>query len=437
MDLTFKGYFKYACLLLLAYVVFMSWDIKASAEEVYTTEVCDSYGMYGGVRYEPLVYTINATSELVGYVENNSLYVTTIKYIHGNSDTLTGYISGNGNVIKQNVNYELPCRFSTFWDSGRLSAQCMIFDSYESAMLYATAGSTSGLLNGSIENGGIPCIYDENIEMPEIVIDSSLGHVEFNNACDEYNIEMQGRWWSVDDIEMYKEDNYWHYKYHSVIKNDLSTWVEISERLCSVGTHKLYEYGDKSLKDLLEKYPVDERSFTGGTNAVGNFFTGYQMAKDQFKILLESWTDMYVQPEIYVRYWYMDDNNVIHYGRWCHAYKDLYKSGYTGTPTDDSDADGYVNVSDKGLTDDEKDTLESTGTSIKDLDFASHKVVDEMKTQYETNMAWFSGYVEHFANSIGQVPDLFARVFSFLPKELVWSLGALIGAVIILRILGR
>ena len=169
-------------------------------------------------------------------------------------------------------------------------------------------------------------IFDENIPTPELsFIDDGRLRFGFNNATDDYCIEIKGRWWSVDDIELFKENLMWKYKYSSLVKNDLSTWVANSIKTSASGEHDLSVYGASSFNELLSMYPVDNRSYSGGTNAVGNFFSGYNDAMDTLKMLLNTPSTLYNSCEIYVRYYVVDENGNYSYGKWCHWLGNLAK----------------------------------------------------------------------------------------------------------------
>ena len=288
------------------------------------------------------------------------------------------------------------------------------------------------------ETENLPLTYefDTNIETPKLVFTDGSKFI-INNATEKYNIEIQGRFWSVDDIEMYKENGNWCYKYHSVIKNELSYWVTVDDNISSIIEHSVLDYGSNSHADLLSLYPISERSFTGGTNIVGDFFSGYQGAVDQFKLLLEHSYDGYTQPEMYVRFWYQDDNGVIRYGRWCHYYEDLYQSGYTGTPQDDNDALGFEHQSDVGLTDGELEEIENSGNSRNDIDTIPTRDYEQTTLKYDEGVLWFVDFLKSLTNSLGEVPDFFAKVFGFLPKPVLYSIGALLVVCVVLRIIGR
>ncbi len=262
---------------------------------------------------------------------------------------------------------------------------------------------------------------------------------EISNANEKLNIEIQGRWYSVDDIGVFKENLMWKYKYESVIKGELSTWIAYEDSVSSVGQKDLAVIGQSQWKDLLTKYPIDSRNVSN-VNTSGVFGTplfpslGYDDALVTLNtLLLPNCESLLNGCEIYVRFWYSDAEG-IHYSKWAHWFDDMASSdGSSGSQFDDSDSMFGESQSQNGLTDSEKDSLEDFGYSKSDNDV--YHSIDKTSLDLQTEQLWNS--VENVVDSLGDFPSLFARVFSFLPSWLVALVAVGIGAIVILRFVGR
>ena len=253
--------------------------------------------------------------------------------------------------------------------------------------------------------------FSEDIPTPRLVFTEGLKFY-INNASDDYGIEMQGCWWTVDDIELYKESLMWKYKYMTLLHNRLTTWVDVNERLPSRNEYDLSDLGADSFNQLLEKYPVDDRNYYGGSNAMGNYFSGYSDGLSTLKMLLTSKGTLYTSPEVYVRFYYEAEDGTIYYGRWCHWYSELAKdTGSSGSLWDSRDEAFREYQSDKGLTSAEKDNLSDSENS---------RVLDTDASSSDNSLFGLAG-----------------KIFSFLPWWCNAALGGGLVIVIICRILGR
>lgn len=262
-----------------------------------------------------------------------------------------------------------------------------------------------------LKTGKLPeASYNDKIETPKLSFTSELKFY-ISNASDNYYIEMQGRNYTVDDIELYKDGVVWKYKYSTILKNDLSTWVDVNSRIQSAGEHSLFVYGKSSVSDLLSKYPIDSRTYYGGTNAIGNYFSGYSDALSQLKSLLSYHGSLYLGSEIYVRFYVIDDSGNIEYGKWCHWFDNLAKAGgSSGSRIDDGDNIDTGNQSDVGLTDKDKNKLEDSGKPKTDPDAKPDK-------DYITSTNLWS-YMDSLVKNLGDFPTLIASVFTFFPAWL-------------------
>lgn len=316
-----------------------------------------------------------------------------------------------------------------------VTATCPIFYSKESLKNYLETGDESGWTNKPAPE---PKYYfDENIETPRLsFIDGLKFYID--NASVDYGIEIEGRCYTVDDIELYKADLLWKYKYASVLKNDLSIWVSVSDNISSSGEHDLYIYGAASFSNLLQKYPIDNRTYYGGTNAVGNYFSGYSDALSTLKtVLLSTHGSLFNGTEIYIRFYYLDNMGNVHYGKWCHWFDEMANSaGSSGSQWDDKTNMFTENQSNIGLTPDDRQKLEDTGNS-KGND-------NDSMPKYNNTSSWDSkagdevwDIMNSMSKKLGDFPRLVQQVFLFLPDWLISLIAVGLGLVVLLRFLGR
>lgn len=302
--------------------------------------------------------------------------------------------------------------------------------------------------DGSVDKVELPAsngILSSDMERPVIVLNEAsngnpvggdYSYFRFNNAQEDYFIEMKGRWYSTNDFDIYRENLVWKYKYQTILKNDLSSWVSVSDNVNSVGTFRFDVLGKSSWENLLSLYPVDNRNYEGGSFALFNKITGYSDALDTLKMLLKQPYSLYNGYEIYVRYYRYDDNGNLQYSKWTHFYNNLADAaGSSGSRLDDLNNMYSENQSDKGLTDDELSDLENTGNSRNDLDAVPKNNYDYSSLENAT-MNFFD-LLKNFGTMLGQFPSMVAAVFGFLPSWLIGLIAVAIGAVIVCRFIGR
>lgn len=279
-----------------------------------------------------------------------------------------------------------------------------------------------------LETGKLPEEkYNDKIDIPRLVFEKGGLTFTISNATNEYFVEMQGRNYSVDDVELYKEDAMWKYKYSTVLYNDLTDWITISDKVKSSGKFNLFELGKTSVANLNTKYPVDKRSYSGGKNALGNWLFGYDSALTQFKTLATTQGSAYLGTEIYIRFYYIDDNGDTQYGKWTHWYDNLASArGSTGSKLDDKNNIENGNHSDVGLTDGEKDNLEGGGNSRQDPD--TKPITIEPGSGPETGLfkdfsvtnilTYFVSLIKTLLSATDTIAPFFNNIFGFLPIEL-------------------
>lgn len=302
--------------------------------------------------------------------------------------------------------------------------------------------------DGSIDRIDAPYIKGElssDMERPVIVLheaangnptESDYSYFEFNNAQSDYFFEMKGRWYTTNDFDLYRDKLVWKYKYSTLLKNNLSTWVSVSDNRSSVGRFQFDVLGKSSWDNLLSSYPVDDRNYIGGSYNLFNKITGYSDALETLKMLLKQPYSLFNGYEVYVRYFRYDENGGIQYSKWTHFYNNLADSdGSSGSRLDDLDNMYSENQSDKGLTDDELSDLENGGNSRNDLDAVPKNNYDYSSLENAT-MNFFD-LLKNFGSMLGQFPSMVAAVFGFLPSWLIGLIAVAIGAVIVCRFIGR
>lgn len=302
--------------------------------------------------------------------------------------------------------------------------------------------------DGSIDRIDAPYIKGElssDMERPVIVLheaangnptESDYSYFEFNNAQNDYFFEMKGRWYTTNDFDLYRDKLVWKYKYSTLLKNNLSTWVSVSDNRSSVGRFQFDVLGKSSWDNLLSSYPVDDRNYIGGSYNLFNKITGYSDALETLKMLLKQPYSLFNGYEVYVRYFRYDENGGIQYSKWTHFYNNLADSdGSSGSRLDDLDNMYSENQSDKGLTDDELSDLENGGNSRNDLDAVPKNNYDYSSLENAT-MNFFD-MLTNFGTMLGQFPSMVAAVFGFLPPWLIGLFALAIGAVIFCRFIGR
>lgn len=302
--------------------------------------------------------------------------------------------------------------------------------------------------DGSIDRIDAPYIKGElssDMERPIIVLheaangnptESDYSYFEFNNAQSDYFFEMKGRWYTTNDFDLYRDKLVWKYKYSTLLKNNLSTWVSVSDNRSSVGRFQFDVLGKSSWDNLLSSYPVDDRNYIGGSYNLFNKITGYSDALETLKMLLKQPYSLFNGYEVYVRYFRYDENGGIQYSKWTHFYNNLADSdGSSGSRLDDLDNMYSENQSDKGLTDDELSDLENGGNSRNDLDAVPKNNYDYSSLENAT-MNFFD-LLKNFGTMLGQFPSMVAAVFGFLPLWLIGLIALAIGAVIVCRFIGR
>lgn len=287
--------------------------------------------------------------------------------------------------------------------------------------------------------------FSEDIPVPHLTFNEDNADFVIDNASDAYFVQIIGRWWSVDYVELYKDGLDWYINYNTDLVGDLTDWVSPNDKRSSEGRYNLYTIGDESKVRFLSEHPLAERTISGGTDLLGNFVSGYNRELAAVKIMLENPGSPYFTPEIYVRFFYIDSDGAIHYGRWCHWYKELADYDVKkGTYLD------FTHQSANGLTPDQFDSLQHLDHSLtmdtdaelennsynnhasgkSDLELALDGTVDNSLSNFITML-------EGMSSSVNRVIPMVTTFFSWLPGWVSGAIGAAIVVIVILRILGR
>lgn len=440
--------------LMVAIVVFMmSVSVHAEEMQQYNTYTFITQQKANGYT-TTITWYYRFKGTMAGYIVDNE-YINL--YFHGEDiyyshyDTLTVNDStgeetnniGNEAQYKHNGN---PVKKSR---EGFISTSIPIFKDIESYDKYIQNGDDSGQINKPIDFSS--ATYNSKIPIPKLVFNSKGGYkFSIANAVDGYYIQIKGRWYTVDDITLFKENLQWKYKYDTLLKGSLTEWVEPNEKILASAEHELCDYncngyGGDAFKALIASYPIDNRTYSGGKNALGDKISGYTDALTSLKDLhLKNPESAFNSPEIYIRFIVVNDDNSVQYGKWCHWYSNLANaSGSSGFNLDDSDNVSGESQSYNGLTDDELNNNEQQENPRNDSDIYTYVNSDYIKQNIEisSDIANKTGAFFELLNSMfsamGQFPQMFKDVFMFLPPWFINFIIISMGAIIIARFIGR
>ena len=193
-----------------------------------------------------------------------------------------------------------------------------IFESHTAALNYFNNGDTSGAY--FIPDPPVPEFdpynneYSEDIPAPEIYRDGDK--IMFSNSSPDMLLLANIRWYSVDDITLFKESLSWKYRPDSIIHSDLDWLLSVDDLYSSVNGIDLYTLGNESFQKFLSSYPVDDRTYLGGTNAIGNYLFGYNDALSTLKMILGQIDSSFNAPELFFRYYVPLDDGTYKCGKW-------------------------------------------------------------------------------------------------------------------------
>lgn len=276
-----------------------------------------------------------------------------------------------------------------------------------------------------LKSGKLPeDIEDGDLEAPKLVFTEQNRVFHIANSVDGYNVQIQGRFYSVDDIEMEKKTINagvtWNYKYHTTLMGDLTDWVSVSSQTsCKEEFDILKGIGLEPLKAFLTKYPLDDRTIYGGKNSAGAWYTDRDKAVTQLKLSLSSVGVGLTQPELYVRFFYTDADGNTRYSKWTHWYGVL-------TNPDGTKSDILSYQSDTGLSDEEKDNLEKGGKPTENDTGTTPTYRDNdngtsfwFKDFNPSNiLTYFTNLIKTLLSATSNIAPFFNNIFGFLPAEL-------------------
>ena len=259
--------------------------------------------------------------------------------------------------------------------------------------------------------------YSEDIPAPEIYRDGDK--IMFSNSSPDMLLLANIRWYSVDDITLFKESLSWMYRPDSIIHSDLDWLLSVDDLYPSVNGIDLYTLGDQSFQKFLSAHPVDDRVYLGGTNAIGNYLFGYNDALSTLKMILGQIDSSFNAPELFFRYYVPLADGTYKCGKWTKYFRSLPSGASDGA------IDGKWNVqyqvSDAPLTSDEVlgskpyDTTGMTTYTSKDNTI----VVDFGSPDYTISI----DNLNQITSLFGQFPTFVSTVFSFLPSWILSLIG--------------
>lgn len=294
-----------------------------------------------------------------------------------------------------------------------------------------------------ISNPNTPGVLDESIPIPVLSVDNDNGTFLFTNAQNDYKFELKGRFWSTDDFYVFRKTPslVWQYKYLTLLKNSLTTWVSVGDNMSTLSTYSFGDLGSESWNDLISTYPIENRNIITGEQQ-GWFswanITGYNDAVTTLKTLLSTPYSLFNGYEVYVRYYVVCGDGSIRYSKWTHYFNNLADAdGSTGSIVDDASNMNNGNQSDKGLTDSDIDNVENSGNSRNDVDAKPSSDFSVDISNVTELFSQFINILKSFYSGMGQLPSLINAIFGFLPSWVSAMIGVSLFVIVILRIIGR
>ena len=262
--------------------------------------------------------------------------------------------------------------------------------------------------------------YSDDIPAPEVYRDGDK--IMFSNSSPDMLLLANIRWYSVDDITLFKESLSWKYRPDSIIHSDLNWLLSVDDHYSSVNGINLYELGEQSFQEFLSGYPIENRTYLGGTNAIGNYLFGYNDALSTLKMVLGQIDSSFNAPELFFRYYVPLADGTYKCGKWT-----KYSRSLPSGPSDGA-IDGKWNVqyqvSDAPLTSDDvlgskpNDTSGMTTYTSKD----NTVVVDFDSPDYTISI----DNLNQITSLFGQFPTFVSTVFCFLPSWILSLIGCTI-----------
>ena len=262
--------------------------------------------------------------------------------------------------------------------------------------------------------------YSDDIPAPEVYRDGDK--IMFSNSSPDMLLLANIRWYSVDDIMLFKESLSWKYRPDSIIHSDLDWLLSVDDHYSSVNGIDLYDLGVQSFQKFLSAYPIESRTYLGGTNALGNYLFGYNDALSSLKMILGQIDSSFNAPELFFRYYVPLADGTYKCGKWTKYSRSLPSGASDGA------IDGKWNVqyqvSDAPLTSDDvigskpNDTSGMTTYTSKDNTI----VVDFDSPDYTISI----DNLNQITSLFGQFPTFVSTVFCFLPSWILSLIGCTI-----------
>ena len=374
---------------------------------------------------------VNGASYVILFSENEFTFQTALSQSNDITTSLSGNTQGpfTKKVCILNLDVSGYCSFQSweYTDVSRVPSYTFdLPDITDTTILSIDTSGMSPAINadGSL-NVPVPFDpynneYSDDIPVPEVYRDGDK--IMFSNSSPDLLILANIRWYSVDDITLFKEALSWKYRPDSIIHSDLDWLLTVDDLYSSVNGIDLYDLGKQSFQTFLSTYPVDSRTFLGGSNAIGNYLFGYDDALSTLKMILGQIDSSFNAPELFFRYYVPLADGTYKCGKWTKYSRSLPSGASDGA------IDGKWNVqyqvSDTPLTSDDvigSKPYDNTGmTTYTSKD--NTVVVDFDSPDYTLSI----DNLNQITSLFGQFPSFVTTVFSFLPSWILSLIGCTI-----------
>lgn len=339
-----------------------------------------------------------------------------------------------------------------------LSPNIPLFDTYEAALSFVRDGDTSGQVNKpeskyNSEHDFTNDRYYEDIPTPELKNVSHNGFNVFNSAGYYLDIICESKYYGVkfEDLGFWKggwtvsRDNNWVYSQHYY---NFTT----DNRAINLSTVNIADfYGVDNEKNLIydmkkfsKEYPdcEDLPSYSFGradSGTASHYHLNYVYSH------MVSGTDSaklkgtgLAQTTWYVRFYDKD----MHYGKWKQY---ILLGGGTAISRDiiGLKQEDYLTTNDIEYNSDGEIVINTDGNpvisnSMSGVQNSSTGITDYSGTSFDSmEMEDFKSGIQSMIDSIGEFPAFIGKLFSFLPSWVLVFISIGIGAVVLLRFLGR
>ena len=400
---------------------FSGYPYVKSCSKSNPNDVFLNYCLYSNENHEVFLFSEGIYFDYFGYFDKSN---KTLYYDYDGIITSHYFTSNNGGSSYSEQSKSVSSKY--FNSNGFTCLHCDFpaFPSKASAENYYLRGIVDN--DAYIPDPPVPEFdpynndYSDDIPAPEIYRDGDK--IMFSNSSPDMLLLANIRWYSVDDITLYKESLSWKYRPDSIIHSNLEWLLTVADHYPSVNGVNLYDLGVQSFQEFLSAYPVEGRTYLGGTNALGNYLFGYNDALSSLKMILGQIDSSFNAPELFFRYYVPLADGTYKCGKWTKYSRSLPSGASDGA------IDGRWNVqyqvSDSPLTSDDVigskpyDTTGMTTYTSKD----NTVVVDFDSPNYTLSI----DNLNQITSLFGQFPSFVSTVFSFLPSWILSLIGCTI-----------